>query len=114
MMMTTYAHTGLRERVIEFLRHAGPRRNAEIREALSYIATPNAVNQVLYRLHRDGLVDRCGFGATGMGRYKLIETPSQTVAMMNRWLVITMLDRLFVDYPDAMDDELWRRGWRRA
>lgn len=95
--------------IIEYLRGAGARSNREIHEALTRTTglriSGTMINVALYRMARDGIVDRLRKGHYALAR-------AGAARGLDRLLVAGALDRLEADYRAALRAELEARGWR--
>lgn len=92
--------------ILDYLRGAGVRTNAQICDAVSreYLVSRNHINVTLARMVCLGLVERKRVGLYAVSQQGIART-------CDRLLVSGVLDRLEADYADAFAHELQTRGW---
>jgi len=68
----------------------------------------NVAAATLYRLAKEGLLERVARGVYALG-----PASSELTTLAPPVIVLATLDKLEADYPDALAAELHRRGWTR-
>lgn len=94
--------------ILEYLQGAGPRTNAQIRDAVSqeYQVHSNTITVTLGRMRRGGLLERRRCGLYAVSRRGVMRS-------CDRMLVAGTLDRLEKEFGEALEMELARRGWTK-